>query len=1035
METDKLSLSKIEHKIDTRQIVLSSLPRFHPRRAELLRSLAGWRYKHFKISASYGQLGQSIIHWTEALLLLRTGSTPATAPSLKALAKSLRIRWQRLKQPDDIKYYVNYLRYLRDQRLRVVNISHDVMTSRLVWALGEQVKSQSRSDNVMENIKEMVILCLGLLNSDNSRLATYAFSSLFIVVGNRHDARREFDDQVIECFREANIRFPYSPVLSDCLGHLLLLRFFEKGYANGDYNEAIASLNRAITLASDPPNDYQRTVQISRLQSMMSIASLSHFRYVIFGKPEYLEEAINHHRTYLSSSWVPLDHPTRLDISQELADLVNHRIRFSFSTRPTRDRDYFDPSTLSTLTAAIPELNSWTPEQWDRHDQALDLDIDHGSEVVENEEVLKYFRQLVDSLRRDPRSNCLPIKTLPFDKLGEILFHAFESTDKIEYLDESIAVLRAGLKMHCTRFEQRCLTISLISPLSSRLYRLWRREDLEDLIQVFVAVADDTSIMASIRLNSSYRWAVIAHAFGHPSVTTAYEIALSLIQDTFSYPPTLETQHYRLVSMREDVGDLPSRYASYQVDTGQLNRAIETLERGRALLWSEMRSFRTSADRLAAVNLALAEEFVAINSELEQVTMSIVPYGIIEAADYGGECPSRMDPFGPLVAKRQELLEDREKIISRIRALPDLNNFLKPPSFDALRSAALRGPVIIINPCKHRSDILILFHNSPPSLITTPDGFHDCVLKLGDRLVEDRKLYGLDSRRYNRTLRSILGSLYGLVGRPVIEEFRKMKVPEQSRIWWCPTSVFCHLPLHAMGPIPSDNGVKRYFSDLYISSYTPTLSTLIESRKPGRQTPGRPSILLIAQPESLRYAIPEIGAIQRLNTVTTISSLLSKKATPSSVVEGLRNHQFSHFVCHGNLERGRPLDASFQLYGSERLTLLDIVRSRLPRAEFAFLSACHTAEVTEDSIDDEALHLTAAMQYCGFRSVVGTMWAMADEDGQYLVEDFYKSILSRDEPGVAYYERSARALRDAVQNLRRKGVPLERWVNYVHYGA
>jgi hypothetical protein len=60
---------------------------------------------------------------------------------------------------------------------------------------------------------------------------------------------------------------------------------------------------------------------------------------------------------------------------------------------------------------------------------------------------------------------------------------------------------------------------------------------------------------------------------------------------------------------------------------------------------------------------------------------------------------------------------------------------------------------------------------------------------------------------------------------------------------------------------------------------------------------------------------------------------------------------------------------------------------------------------------------------------------MADEDGQYLVEYFYKSILSRDEPGVVYYERSAPALRDAVQILRRKGVPLERWVNYVHYGA
>ena len=63
------------------------------------------------------------------------------------------------------------------------------------------------------------------------------------------------------------------------------------------------------------------------------------------------------------------------------------------------------------------------------------------------------------------------------------------------------------------------------------------------------------------------------------------------------------------------------------------------------------------------------------------------------------------------------------------------------------------------------------------------------------------------------------------------------------------------------------------------------------------------------------------------------------------------------------------------------------------------------------------------------------MWAVVDESGQHLVEDFYKAILSSDEPGAPYHERSARALRDAVKNLRRGGASLERWVNYVHYGA
>ena len=84
---------------------------------------------------------------------------------------------------------------------------------------------------------------------------------------------------------------------------------------------------------------------------------------------------------------------------------------------------------------------------------------------------------------------------------------------------------------------------------------------------------------------------------------------------------------------------------------------------------------------------------------------------------------------------------------------------------------------------------------------------------------------------------------------------------------------------------------------------------------------------------------------------------------------------------------------------------------------------------------DEGLHLAAAVQYCGFRSVVGTMWAMVDEDGQDLAKHFYKALFSGSR-GMPYHERSAKALRFAVKKLRSKRqITLERWVNFVHYGA
>jgi CHAT domain-containing protein len=146
-------------------------------------------------------------------------------------------------------------------------------------------------------------------------------------------------------------------------------------------------------------------------------------------------------------------------------------------------------------------------------------------------------------------------------------------------------------------------------------------------------------------------------------------------------------------------------------------------------------------------------------------------------------------------------------------------------------------------------------------------------------------------------------------------------------------------------------------------------------------------------------------------------------------------HSWVHFACHGVLQPGRPFESSFLLQYKTYLTLLRIAKSHLPTAELAFLAACHTAELTEGDTPDEVLHLTAAMQFSGFRSVIGTMWAMVDEDGQELSEHFYRKMFSVGAQ-VASYEQSARALQYATQKLRTKRrISLERWVNFVHYGA
>src|SRR5579863_10315631 len=133
-----------------------------------------------------------------------------------------------------------------------------------------------------------------------------------------------------------------------------------------------------------------------------------------------------------------------------------------------------------------------------------------------------------------------------------------------------------------------------------------------------------------------------------------------------------------------------------------------------------------------------------------------------------------MEPFGHLVIKQQKLTEERNKLVSQIRTLPGLESFLMVPSFDTLRSVAACGPVIIINHSEWRSDIIILLHNSPPSLIPTANNFYDRAKGLRDNLLTARK-QGLDSVAYEQALGSVLEGLYDLVGRPVIQRLHKLK--------------------------------------------------------------------------------------------------------------------------------------------------------------------------------------------------------------------------------------------------------------------
>ncbi|KAI0250890.1 CHAT domain-containing protein [Lactifluus subvellereus] len=1028
-------------------------PYSHPERRRNLINLAIVQLeRRTSLNINEG-LDEAILHLTEAILLpLRPLEITSqyVVSCFFILARSLLARFLSTRQPGDLIYSIAYLRHLlnSDLSLMAINIPRQEITAALIRALGLQVESEA--GRATPDIEEMVALCHELLALDNS--GDHLVDA--IVVLNRSacaafEARREGSldqvvDQVVDYTRLAiEVCPPGSQSAFMALAQTLALRFTHT-LSVGDFQEAIALFDN-VTASHPLGNGYNP----DQYYALFCAARLSMLRFEVLLNSQSLDEAMSRVRTALVYS-TPGDH-NHSTLTKDLTRLTETRSSYFHLTGHPQ---LAGPSTSQEVGPSTLRRTGTPDKSWAEWDATVDVQktcslvtIDRQIQALQGllsgtssrtSDYGKYVCALADwystrffctddiaDLEKSIEWRQIHLVSTPSDfvartrllDLGMDLFRAFQQNHKISFLEESISLLRYVVEV---AGEQGVVHHFALGGLHKCLLQRWTlladRQDLDEAIHLLQLSIDDKCANPPEKLQVACTWANIARLYAH---------LLSF----------LRTRHAHLVAVKE-ASKMPLAFASYHVQTGRLDQAIETLEQGRALLWSEMRGLRTSIDRLTRADPVSATRLAKINQDLETLMTSILPDGSGDTDASGAQEEGGTDSFGQFLEKQRTLLEERNTLIAQIQRLPGFENFLKTPSFDTLRAAASRGPVIIVNHCEWRSDILIVLHDSPPSLITTAKDFYDRANDLAYRLSETRKKHLLESRQYQRALRSVLQELYRLVGQSVMDKLRELNIPEQSRVWWCPTSVFCSLPLHAMGPIPSQDKVKKYFSDVYISSYTPTLFALIKSRDPSAETSDRPpSLLVIAPPEkSLPGVRKEIEVIKRVSG--SVDNPVLKDATSETAMESLRHHRFVHFACHGILEAGKPFDASFKLHDDDHLTLLDIVRSRLPSAEFALLSACHTAELTDGSIADEALHLTAAIQYCGFRSVVGTMWAMADTDGRDLAEYFYEWMFDSGDHSLPYYERSAKALRDAVRKLRgEKQVRLEQWVNFVHYGA
>lgn len=641
-----------------------------------------------------------------------------------------------------------------------------------------------------------------------------------------------------------------------------------------------------------------------------------------------------------------------------------------------------------------------------------------------------------------------PMRALILLGLAQGQLLTFGQTQDIADLTAAIDAARAGLTTVAENDPNRARFLSQI--LLGLLYRFTltgAAEDLADGLELGELAATFPTGAPSVRASAAIAWGhLAARAERWAEAIRAYRTAIDLLEKVAPRGLARSDQEHELIG----ITGVGSRAAACCLELGDVELAVELLEHGRGVLLSQAIATRTDLTALAERHPDVAERFIGLRDALD--------------ADPGLPVS---DTLRDLAAeRRRRLAEDLDAAIAQARALPGFEKFLLPLTAGELRQAAGEGPVVLVNVDEIRSDALVLTadrvrHVALPALSAAI--VREQVAQFLGALGELPDSAGsVLAGPAEEELSAVLGWLWDTVASPVLEELGLAGRPSSSstadqpwpRIWWCPTGLLSLLPLHAAGHHDTHrDATPQTVIDRVVSSYTPTVRALTHSRRPaGRATAlkGQEAVLegqddarllvvaawQVAGGPELTYAAQEVEFLRnRFGAGATVLEGQDGAAAASyeHVHDALPRFGWVHFACHAISRLDDPSASHLVLppdQDGRELSVTDIGRLNLERAELAFLSACSTAQ-TGLTLPDEAINLAAGFQLAGYRRVLATMWPVDDKLAARIAEGCYENLASAGTAATA-----AQLLHDATRRIRltRIGQP-SLWAAHIHSGS
>ena len=963
----------------------------HPHRSESLNNLAVYLLTRYNQLGAIHDLDEAIVLDREALGLRPEGH-PHHSESLNNLAAHLSIRYNQLGAMQDLDEAI----VLNREALGLRPEGHPHRSESLN-NLAVYLSTRYNQLGAIQDLNEAIVLdreALGLRPEGHPH-RSQSLNNLAAHLSTQYNqlgAIQDLDEAIVLAREALGLRPEGHPHRSSSLNNLasrLSTRYNQLG-AMQDLDEAIVLDREALGLR---PEGHPH-----RSQCLNSLAIRLSTRYNQLGAMQDLDEAIVLVREALGLR--PEGHPHRSSSLNDLANSLSTRYNQLGAMHDLNEAIVLDREALGLRPEGHPHRSS------SLNNLAIRLSTRYNQfgAMQDLDEAIVLTREALGLL---PEGH--PDRSSPLNNLANHLSTRYNQLGAMQDLDEAIVLAREALSLRPEEHPHRSESLNnLAFHIQTRFRQSRNLKDKEELFNCYAQLVLVPTLVFSSDIPVARTWIGLAEHFQHPTLLLAYETALRFLIRHLAALPSLPQHH---VVLKKLISSLAVDAFSACLRNHAPARAVEFLEQGRSVFWTQLSRLHTPLHAVVESGpegKTLAKKFTQLALDIRNTLNTPGP-----------------DPHERLWQLNLKL----QQVVTDLRALPGLSRFLLPTLFSDLQCAARGGPVIIVNASKYSCDALIVFFERDPVHIPLQIT-QDSVRGLSTEL---RALTKRAKRQdMTRELACFLRKVWDQIVAPVVDSLRTT-LPYGSRVWWCPTAEFSLLPLHAAGPFRKG---QRRLADLYISSYTPTLTSLIRARQSAlsSSTPQGKRFLAIGQAtaigESELHSVgEEMNTIGRLvDGLATFTRIEGEESCIPRVVKELGKSEWVHLACHGIPDRKQPFESAFALHDGH-FTIQRIIGCEMQNPEFAYLSACHTTVGDEES-PDEVIHLAAAMQFLGFRSVIGTMWAVDDDETNKITSTFYKHMV--DESGRLDYTRAALALNRTMKSV---DVPFDQRILYIHIGV